>query len=164
MKRFDIDAAIPYFKQLLENNQVTDYARDCNRTAFEALSELKREKVNQPMAIEMRVNGAYVEYDHKPTAEDVAEATQVILKSVLNDTRGADMFTSVQVIIHEVGKKIYACDPLADIPVPADKKGHWTVGLKIRSWHGRGEKRGKTDLQEGVAPEPMAVEHVKEGE
>lgn len=43
MKRSEIDAAIPYFERLLANDQVHDYARDCNETALHALNELKND-------------------------------------------------------------------------------------------------------------------------
>ena len=104
MKRSEIDAAIPYFERLLANDQVHDYARDCNETALHALNELK--------------NDGWI-----PCSEKLPEENEIVLTTINCGDEGRDiMFASC---CENVWQDAYANNlgVLAWRPMPEPWKG-----------------------------------------
>lgn len=103
--------------------------------------------------------GAWIDYDHKPTAVEVAEGVQELLRPVLNDVRMAVVIRDVRVILREEDeeRRNTIDDPLNNVYVPKDRWGHWTLGLKVTGYFGEGIPEPRTTLKEGVTPEPIKV-------
>lgn len=101
--------------------------------------------------------GSYIEFDHEPTARDVANAVSLILNQILDSVviRKLDETKVILKTPDDFKNKNRIEDPLND--VEADWRDRWTVGVKISCKDAMYEYPCKFNLHAGVAPDPMEI-------